>query len=308
MSAGDREGCGLEPGTSLDDSLIIEDFIAASGFGCVFRGRELVTRETVAVKCLKTECQAKAYRRRQFANEADVWEALDDHPAIVRFIRRIVDGKALYLVLEYCDRGTLHDLINDVYPSGLPPALAASTFVSLCAALEHVHRAGFAFRDLNLGNVLYCSADGTLEAKLTDFGLACRAGDPGERLGLPDVNAPGQEHFTAPEQWCGSTAPCEDVYALGAVGWTILTGAVPFEAPQEMLCPESEGEWYAYRRALMKMHRRQHPRDPRELRPDVPEGAAEAILACLEKKPKKRPADLGRLATDFAGDCRDWAR
>ena len=307
MSAEARDGCELAHGTLLDDSLIVEDFIAASGFGCVFRGREQATGATVAVKCLKTDYQAKAYRRRQLTREADIWEAVGDHPAIVRFIRRIPDGKALYLVLEYCDGGTLHDLINDVYPSGLPPALAADTFVRLCAALDHVHDAGFTFRDLNLGNVLYCVGDGTPEAKLTDFGLACESGDPGERLGPPDVNTPGQEHFTAPRQWCGSTAPFVDVYALGAVGWTILTGAHLFEAPSKMLEPESEAQWYAYRAALMKMHRRQRPRDPRELRPDIPQQVARTIMACLEKDPRKRPTDLGRLATDVAGACLDWA-
>jgi serine/threonine protein kinase len=296
----------LPAGTRLDDTLVIAGFIASSGFGCVFRARDLRTDEAVAVKCLKPEFQAKAFRRRRFAQEAQVWSALADHPAVVRFIRVITHGRLQYLVIEYCDGGSLLDLLEGEYAHGLPPDLACRTFASICRGLDHIHRSGFTFRDVNLGNVMYCREGERLEAKLTDFGLACPAGDEGERLGAANVNTPGQEQCTAPDQWRGSTATPVDVYALGVVGWALLTGAILFEAPEKLRDPVSEGGWYAYREALMKLHLKQKPRDPRELRSDVPAPVARIIMSCLEKEARKRPRDLLQLADDWEKACADW--
>jgi serine/threonine-protein kinase len=156
------------------------------------------------------------------------------------------------------------------------------------------------FCDLNPKNVLFKSND-RLHAKLTDFGLAVEA-DEDTPLGEPDVEASGQEHSMAPEQWGGSRSMSIDIYALGVMGWALVTGAAVFEATSIV----SPGNHMLYREALMQMHLNGTPRDPRELRPEVPAALAATILSGLEKDPGRRPATAGLFAQAFDEASRRW--
>lgn len=82
----------------------------------------------------------------QFADEGVVWEELAPHPAVVELLDNAVEEGVRLLVLEYCDGGSLFDLINGRYTDGLPADLVADVLSDLCAAIGHVHRHGYVYR------------------------------------------------------------------------------------------------------------------------------------------------------------------
>jgi serine/threonine-protein kinase len=128
-----------------------------------------------------------------------------------------------FLELEYVDGGSL-----DKHLDGTPwPARkAVALVVPLAQAVAEAHRAGLVHRDLKPGNVLL-AADGT--PKITDFGLAkLLTGDSGltatdSILGTPSYMAPEQAEGKAKQ-----VVPPADVYSLGAILYTLLTGRPPF--------------------------------------------------------------------------------
>src|SRR5207248_1362163 len=104
----------------------------------------------------------------------------------------------------------------------------AARFVGVLArAIGEVHRKGVLHRDLKPSNILL-TEDGS--PKITDFGLARRL-DGGDRL-TGDGEMLGTPCYMAPEQVCGDTGAvgrATDLYALGAILYTLLTGRPPFD-------------------------------------------------------------------------------
>jgi serine/threonine protein kinase len=144
------------------------------------------------------------------------------------------------------------------------------------AALAAAHRSGFVHRDLRPNNVLCDQEAGRV--LVSDFGLAgvlpevqgavSHITGAGEVLGTPE--------YTSPEQLRGEDASeGSDVYALGVMGYRLLTGEGPF--PTENLS------------AMLLTHLREPPRPIRSFRPDVDQQLAGLLERCLAKDPAKRP-------------------
>jgi serine/threonine-protein kinase len=128
--------------------------------------------------------------------------------------------------------------------------------------------------------------------KLLDFGLV--KPQPGHEAGAPaltrqDAATPGTPAFMAPESVFGDPVPDHraDIYALGCVGYWLLTGALVFDAvsPARMLMQHFEAE----------------PTPPsRRAEVDVPRDLEALIMACLAKQPEERPATAGELSRRLA--------
>jgi hypothetical protein len=146
-----------------------------------------------------------------------------------------------------------------------------------------VHRHGVVHRDYKPGNVL---VNGDGDSKLTDFGIAARAGDSPIPAGTL-VYAP-------PEQINGSPAtPASDVYAATATFYECLVGRPPFTG--------------ATAQQLMY----QHLAEPVPLDP-VPEPLRPLVTAGMAKDPSERPADAGAFVTELSRVAtgaygRNWA-
>jgi serine/threonine-protein kinase len=151
-----------------------------------------------------------------FRSEAQLLRSLADPHVVRLYDYAEAPGQGAAIVMELVNGVSLHEMITRQGPTGPESALAAlkGSLLGLAAA----HALGIVHRDYKPENVLV-DAEGT--SKLSDFGVAVRAGDDAPTAGTP--------LYMAPEQWAGAPAtPATDIYAATAVFYECLTGTTPF--------------------------------------------------------------------------------
>ncbi|MEQ1570118.1 MAG: protein kinase, partial [Myxococcota bacterium] len=201
--------------------------IADGGAGQVWRGRHASgvpvaikvlspssARDEQMLRAVRAEIRAVAGLRHPHV----VW--IHDHGVVDRATARRTGGKLApgtpWLALELAD-GTLRDRLPDRWPD------ARQVLLELLDALGHAHARGIVHRDLKLDNVLVGGERPGV--RLTDFGLAHVL----EQVGA--VAGGGTPSHMAPEQFDPTGAdigPWTDLFALGGLGWRIVTGHEPF--------------------------------------------------------------------------------
>jgi eukaryotic-like serine/threonine-protein kinase len=201
----------------------LEAEIASGGMGRVFKAKRVDEDldQTVALKLIRQELFNPALLKR-FSAERQILASLN-HPGIAHLIDAGTDEQgtpyvameyvAGFPLLEYCERNAL--LIRD----------RVSLFRQILAAVSYAHRNLVVHRDLKPANVLV-TAEG--QVKLLDFGIA-------KALETDHLHTATADHFftpayAAPEQLLKqNVAVTCDVYALGAILYTLLTGVPPFD-------------------------------------------------------------------------------
>jgi serine/threonine-protein kinase len=184
-----------------------------------------------------------------------------------------------YYVMEYVHGSSLQDLLDA--RGRLPWTEVLEAAQQICPALKHAHDHGIVHRDLKPPNLLR-TADGTI--KLTDFGIAkVFAGTHLTAAG----GVVGTAEYLSPEQASGKPATKRsDLYSLGVVLYTLLTGRTPFEGESfvELLHKHCYGQFDR----------------PIAIVPEIPRELDEAICQLLEKDPADRPADCGVFGRQLA--------
>jgi len=241
--------------------------LGSGGFGEVVLARHDASGTAVAIKYLRAELLADAGFAGLFRAEAGVLASLDD-PNVVRLYEYVESPAGAAIVMELVDGVSLRDILARQGKTTAEAALVVlqGSLLGLAAA----HRRGVVHRDYKPENVLI---DGAGASKLTDFGIAARAGDSPVPAGTL-VYAP-------PEQFGGSPAtPASDVYAATATFYECLTGRPPFTGDTA-------------ERLLF-----QHLSEPVPLEP-VPGPLRPLVAAGLAKDPGARPADGAALVAEL---------
>ncbi len=261
-------------GSLLDRRYRILERVGEGGAGVVYRALHEEMDRPVAIKVLHPELFPSPVALARFRREARAAGALVHPHAVTVFdFGRTEEGEP-YLAMEYCDGGALSDRI--AVEGTLPAAEVVSLLAGLAAAVDAAHRQGIVHRDLKPGNILFA---GTV-AKVADFGLArmLESDDPG----LTGGHAIGSPFYMSPEQCQGRPAGTEsDIYSLGVIVYTLLTGEVPFRrgTAQEVLLA----------------HLTEEPRAPQTIAPRLGSALSRAVLRALAKNPQARPRTAGEL-------------
>ncbi|MGV9554094.1 protein kinase domain-containing protein [Streptomyces sp. NPDC003522] len=203
----------------------LEARLGRGGMGIVWRatdhllGRRVAVKELVQDDSLSAE-EARARRDRTLREARAVAQL--SHPHIIVVHDVVEEDERPYIVMELIEGGSLADRIAEHGP--IDPREAARIGADLLGALRAAHAAGVLHRDIKPANVLVDSTTG--RAVLTDFGIAQVAGattltETGSFVGSPE--------YTAPERMSGErTGPASDLWSLGALLCTALSGESPF--------------------------------------------------------------------------------
>ncbi|MBD3299389.1 MAG: protein kinase [candidate division Zixibacteria bacterium] len=216
--------------------------------------------------------------RRRLRSEKDALCQLN-HPCIAVFKDFHDDWDPPVLAMEFVEGQTLDDLLDD-HDGPLPTPRACQILIQIAEALAYCHKAGIIHRDIKPANILLTGAD---HVKVTDFGIARLKDVPSLTHAGTVV---GSGHIMAPEQWRGEKLTAQvDIYALGTIAYRLLTGRYPFEGG----IPE-----------LSHAHCNEHAPAPRTLNPDLAPPLSDLILACLNKKPKRRLSSADEFISRIA--------
>ena len=286
----------------------LSDRIGVGGMGEVWKANHRLLARPAAVKLIRPESLApggstgdtRALLRR-FEREAQVTALLTSPHSIVLYDFGIGEDGIFYYVMELLEGRDLKTLVRE---SGPVPAERAVHFLrAACDSLADAHDRGLIHRDIKPANLFTCRRGRDFDfIKVLDFGLVKNVRDPAD--GVTQLTGSGMTSgtpgFMAPEMVTGD-APVDgraDIYALGCVGYWLLTGQLVFEGNTPM--------------AVLIQHVKEAPpalSSRTELR--VPPRLERLIHACLAKSPDDRPAsadDVGQELAAIAAELPSWNR
>ncbi|WP_437837507.1 protein kinase domain-containing protein [Sorangium sp. So ce1153] len=279
----------MRAGDVVGNRFEIEGHASAGGMAQIFRARDRLTGEQVALKVLQRTGPQETHR---FIREAHALAALR-HPGIVAYVAHgTTEGGELYLAMQWLAGETLAERFLRE-PLTVPESLALG--VRVASTLGALHRLGIVHRDLKPSNLLLVGGS-VDEVTLLDFGVA-RVAEGGQELTMPGVML-GTPGYMAPEQARGEVAidARADVFALGCVLYRCLTGRPPFVGNDGLS-------------VLVKVLLEDPPR-LRELRGEVPAAVDDLVTRMLAKAPRDRPRDGAAVAAELAslGDLAPGSR
>jgi serine/threonine-protein kinase len=262
--------------------------LGAGGMGEVFLAEHRFLKRACAVKRIRPEMAADPAYARRFEREVSAVTRLS-HPAAVQVYDygRSDDG-TLYYVMEYLPGLTLDGVVARAGP--LPPGRVVFILRQLCGALAEAHGLGLVHRDVKPSNVLLGRVGGRADAaKLLDVGLVAETSSADTKLTAAG-GLLGTPAYMSPEQARGGDAgPAADLYAVGGVGYFLLTGRPPFTADHPL--------------ALLHAHQTEPLVPPSARAPGVPADVEAVIVRLLAKDPAARFGSAAAAAEALAG-CR----
>ncbi|MFM2311482.1 MAG: hypothetical protein RLZZ04_758 [Cyanobacteriota bacterium] len=204
----------------------ILDLVGQGQFGRVFAAVELDSGNLVALKELRT----KQLSTTSFLRELTFLVTLD-HFNLVTW-RALEHGQnERYLVMDYCEGGTLRSLLDNSTPLTLRQSL--KLVIDILSGLKFAHDRGIIHRDLKPENILLKTSDRFYTAHIADFGIAKLKQEVDSQDILGNTGSPA---YMAPEQFYGEYASNCDLYGVGIILYELVTGDRPFSGmPKDLL-------------------------------------------------------------------------
>ncbi|KAI0292680.1 hypothetical protein B0F90DRAFT_1920254 [Multifurca ochricompacta] len=201
------------------------DSLGKGAFGQVYRALNWATGETVAVKEIQLSNIPKG-ELGQIMSEIDLLKNLN-HPNIVKYKGFVKTPEFLYIILEFCENGSLHNICKRF--GKFPENLVAVYVSQVLEGLLYLHDQGVIHRDIKGANIL-TTKDGAV--KLADFGVASNTTTAGA---ASDDAVVGSPYWMAPEviEQCGATT-ASDIWSVGCTVIELLEGRPPYHALKPM--------------------------------------------------------------------------
>ena len=263
------------------------ELIGKGGMGEVYKAEHRLLKRPCAIKLIRPERAGDKAALARFEREVRATAKLTHWNTIDIYDYGRTDDGMFYYVMEYLPGLNIKQMLRVKGP--MSPERVAYLVCQICDALSEAHAQEFVHRDINSGNVFVTKQGGFYDvAKLLDFGLVKTSANSGETQITQFGSVSGTPTYMSPEQASGDlTTKCSDIYSLGAVAYTMLTGRPPFTGGSAM--------------EVMISHVRDDAPDVGELRQDVPMNLQNVIHKCLKKSPADRfqnAADLKQAIED----------
>jgi len=264
-------------GTVLAGRYVIDEVIGEGGMATVYRAHHKLVDRPVAVKIMNPMLASDPIVRERFRREARSAQKLA-HPNIIEiFDQGDTEDGTCYIVMELL-RG--ESLAAVVARGRLEVDRAIHVMIQISRGIARAHDLEVIHRDLKPENIFLCRRDdGSDLVKLLDFGIAksrqdSRLTGQGELFGTPQ--------YMAPERILGNdTGGSSDIYALGVVFFEMLSGELPFNAPDVA--------------TFFVKHMNEPARSLQALNSRIPAALDELVGKMLAKDPKDRPVDAHRI-------------
>jgi len=272
------DGTSTGPSGTFGHYRVVEE-LGRGGMGVVYRAEHTVLEKMVALKVMHAELAKKPALATQLVVEGRA-AARVRHPGIVDVtdFGIATDGRP-FIVMELVDAPTLSQLLEQ---GAMAQRRAVLLMQRIASALRASAARGVIHRDLTPANIFVLDGD---QPKITDFGLA-RIRDESTDSNPMGHAVVGTPHYMSPEQGRGEEADVRsDIYSLGCVLFTMLTGDPPFVAGDPA--------------TVLLMHRNQPP--PKVVGPDgpAPDVLQRIVGRAMEKLPSARYQSIDEMLLDL---------
>jgi serine/threonine-protein kinase len=267
----------------------LEKLLGRGGMGEVWEASHRLLARSAAIKLIRAESFGNEGREivRRFEREAKATAALrSPHTVDVYDFGTTADG-TFYYVMELLDGFDVETLVSRFGP--LPPERAVHILIQASHSLAEAHQGGLIHRDVKPANIYVCRYGLDFDfVKVLDFGLVKNAqvsSEDGRPLTVAGMIA-GTPGYMAPEMGLGNPDVDwrADIYALGCVGYWLLTGKQVFDAgPSPM-------------QILMDHIQKAPPAPSDRTARKIPQALDLVLLQCLRKDPNDRPQTMAELA------------
>ncbi len=257
--------------------------VGQGGMARVYRAQHRLLKRPTAVKIIELAMTSDEMLAR-FDREVRLASQLM-HPNTVEVFDygRTPEGQPFY-AMEFLDGLTLQQVVEQHGP--LSAARAAHALRGIAGSLSEAHARGLVHRDIKPANVMLCRRGGEYDVvKVLDFGLVKDTRSPHTRDLTRALRVLGTPAYMAPEriEQPDSADLRSDLYALGAVGFFVLTGKSPFECESDLAL--------AYRVVNVAAP------SVATLVAEAPPPVLDALIAqCLAKSPEDRPGSAAEIA------------
>jgi len=261
--------------------------LGAGGMGEVYLAEHCMLKRLCAIKLIHPHRAGDPQALARFEREVRMTARLSHWNTVEIYdYGRTEDGTFFY-VMEYLPGLSLEELLERHGP--LPAARVVHVLRQTCQALREAHGVGLIHRDIKPGNIFVAQRGALYDvAKLLDFGLVKPRSETFATRLTQEGAISGTPLFMSPEQARdGNDVDARsDIYSLGAVAYTLLTGHPPFDGSNPL--------------EVMIAHARDEVAPPSQLRSGVPADLEQVILRCLAKRPEDHFQDAESLEEALA--------
>ena len=275
---------------------LLEERIGEGGMADIYRARHNLLKRPCAVKLLKPS-RATDEMIARFEREVQLASQLT-HPNTVEVFDYGHASGTFYYAMEFLDGINAGQLI--ARQGALPVARALHLLRQVCAGLGEAHARGMVHRDIKPENIMVCRYGGEYDfAKILDFGLVKSVVEPHSRDLTRTLRILGTPLYMAPER-LRNPADVDaraDIYAVGALGFFLLSGKRMFEAPDDLALTS-------------KVLNEEPPRVSTVAAQPIPLELDLLVQACVEKKREDRPQRITDLleALDELVQANPWTQ
>jgi eukaryotic-like serine/threonine-protein kinase len=282
----------------LEGKYQLEKRLGQGGMGVVYKARHAYLKTHHAIKVILPDLVGNDPQLvTRFRQEALAAAAIRHQNVVGVSDYGVVQGKMPFLVMEYVEGESLHDLL--AREGKLSPEKALDLMTAICGGVGAAHHQGIVHRDLKPLNIMICTGKKSMAeaVKILDFGLAkIKSGELlGSFIQAQTTGLMGSPYYMAPEQWADEEPDARaDIYSLGVMLYQMIAGDVPFKGSS---IP-----------AIMKKHLSDAPPAFAEMNTKIAPQIEYAIRHTLEKSRETRTQTVEQLVEELTKAVRTAAQ